>query len=202
MLFVNIKVLNNMKIAGAILAGGKSSRMGKNKAMLNFKGEALINNAVRLLKFTEIDKIYISGSVIVSGVESIPDGRKDLGPIGGICSVLEHCLGKYDYLLVIPVDMPLLDKNSLKEVIEKCDKYEMSYYDQYYFPICIKISGHIVNLLSEIIRNNNNFSVSLRKVIDMLNSNKIVAIREKEYFKNINTVNDWNNLIKNESKTG
>ena len=37
------------KIAGVVLAGGKSSRMGKNKAMLIYNGKPLLNHMVGIL---------------------------------------------------------------------------------------------------------------------------------------------------------
>ena len=38
------------KITGLVLAGGRSSRMGTNKALLEINGETLLNRAVRLLE--------------------------------------------------------------------------------------------------------------------------------------------------------
>ena len=51
------------KIAGIVLAGGKSSRMGQNKALLSYRGQPLIEHMQRLIGQAGLQDVYISGDV-------------------------------------------------------------------------------------------------------------------------------------------
>ena len=48
-----------MRIAGLIIAGGKSSRMGQNKALIHFKQKPLIEHVYDRLKY-QVEKVYIN----------------------------------------------------------------------------------------------------------------------------------------------
>ena len=50
-------------IAGVVLTGGRSSRMGQNKALLDYQGKPLIEHMMEILKTTGIKEIFISGDV-------------------------------------------------------------------------------------------------------------------------------------------
>lgn len=89
-------------IVGLILAGGLSSRMGEDKAMLRIDGETLLDRTARALRVAGVDLVALSGKR--SG--GIPDQWPAAGPIGGMASATLF-LPDAD-LLVVPVDMPHL----------------------------------------------------------------------------------------------
>ncbi len=98
-------------IAGIVLAGGKSSRMGRNKALLPYKGQPLIDHMTALLHDAGLQDVFISGDL--PNYPCIYDEIPAAGPVEGIRSVLRHKPGYQGYLFV-PVDMPLLTPQILR----------------------------------------------------------------------------------------
>lgn len=104
-----------MRIAGIVLAGGQSSRMGENKALLPYQGRPLVAHMVELLRQAGCVQVHISGSV--PGYDGIIDKSPNEGPGRAIANLLAHFHGGYDGLLIVPVDMPLLTADILKMLV-------------------------------------------------------------------------------------
>jgi len=96
---------------GFILAGGRSSRMGTDKALLDFNGRPLIAHALDVLKAAGLP-VFIAGarpearSELESFAPVIPDSETGVGPLGGICSAL--AVSDKEYAVFLPVDLPFL----------------------------------------------------------------------------------------------
>lgn len=96
---------------GFILAGGRSSRMGTDKALLHFNGRPLIAHAMDILKAAGLP-VTIAGAQpeahdeLESYAPVLPDSETDLGPLGGICAAL--AVSNTEYAVFLPVDLPLL----------------------------------------------------------------------------------------------
>lgn len=96
-------------ISGFILAGGKSSRMGTDKALLMFQEKPLLQHTISLIEPFS-DEIFISGQNIEYanfGFELVPDFYADCGPIAGIFSSLQH--SATDWNLIVSVDVPFVN---------------------------------------------------------------------------------------------
>jgi molybdenum cofactor guanylyltransferase len=81
-----------MQITGIILAGGQSSRMGTDKAMLQIDGKTLMERAIEICK-PICHEILISSNNPKHenfGFTVIPDEIKNCGPMGGIYSCLKN----------------------------------------------------------------------------------------------------------------
>ncbi len=63
-------------VAGIVLAGGRSSRMGANKALLSYHGQPLYLHMQGILRASGLEQVYISGDV--PEVECVPDSGKQL----------------------------------------------------------------------------------------------------------------------------
>jgi molybdopterin-guanine dinucleotide biosynthesis protein A len=98
--------------AGFLLAGGKSSRMGANKAFLDFAGQPLLERALRVLKAT-------CGNVSIVGEPAtfadfgavVPDVFPGCGPLGGIHAALLSSRAELN--AVLAVDMPFVSADLL-----------------------------------------------------------------------------------------
>jgi len=109
------------QILGVVLAGGLSSRMGQDKALLQR------NNGHSNISMTDFTKQLLIDSginnVVISGdKQQVPDCVKSAGPVGGIHSVLQHCLKKNipaKALLILPVDLPLMTVSAVNELLLK-----------------------------------------------------------------------------------
>jgi molybdopterin-guanine dinucleotide biosynthesis protein A len=96
-----------------LLAGGKSSRMGTNKAFLEFSGQTLLHRALSTLK-SVCDDIAILGDPALFGHFGpvISDLFPACGPLGGIHAALKH--SSSDLNLVLAVDMPFVSPELLR----------------------------------------------------------------------------------------
>lgn len=102
--------------SGIILSGGKSTRMGRDKAQLMLKEKTLLEWQIEKLHAVGITDILISGENIPfrSDCRIIPDILPDRGPLGGLHSCLQSAL--YSHCLVITVDTPLLPVSVLRKL--------------------------------------------------------------------------------------
>jgi molybdenum cofactor guanylyltransferase len=93
--------------AGFVLAGGQSSRMGQDKALLTFAGKPLLERAVSILQAAGLEAA-ISGERpdLAAYAPIIEDRVHAQGPLGGVCAALEGMEGRWAVFL--PVDVPLL----------------------------------------------------------------------------------------------
>src|SRR5688572_11349828 len=96
-----------MHLTGFVLAGGKSTRMGRDKALLDWHGRTLLEHMVQLLSVA-------ADQVQVVGRDPLPDRLPDCGPLSGIATALEA--SDTDANLVVAVDLPLLTVDFLKHL--------------------------------------------------------------------------------------
>lgn len=108
------------KITAVVLAGGKSKRMGQDKAMLEFLGQTMLSRVLRELEKV-FDKILIvSGEkekYTDMGYEVIRDKYPNCGPLGGIQAALERV--DTPYILVVACDMPLVNKKAIELLLNE-----------------------------------------------------------------------------------
>ncbi len=98
---------------GVVLAGGQSSRMGRDKALLDWHGRPLIERQIAVLCEAGVDAVQVSGER--ADYRGIADAQPHCGPLGGIAGVAAAHAGDID-LLLIPVDMPLLGAALLRRL--------------------------------------------------------------------------------------
>ncbi len=109
-------------MTGLVLAGGKSARMGTDKAVLRLHGERLVDRAVRVLQACCAQVLVASGDgVRLTGlaVPQIADAVPDAGPLGGLVAGLEAAT--YDLVAVVAVDMPDADAGVLRRLADRWD---------------------------------------------------------------------------------
>ena len=187
-----------MKTIGLILAGGLSSRMGKNKAELNLDGKSFLEKQFRLLSsIGALTDVYVSGSFV--GFICIPDLLEKAGPIGGIHSALERFKSEPISLLVVPIDMPLILEDTLVALL-KCQE-SFCEYDCYRFadhelPLIIKNNVKVQKALGELLSSSNRRMISIRNLISKLNSFSCELTNPMtQQFVNINTREDYERII-------
>ncbi|MDO7906483.1 molybdenum cofactor guanylyltransferase [Paenibacillus sp. JX-17] len=102
-----------MKITGAILAGGKSSRMGKDKGLLPLEGGTVIDHLLQQMEPAVKERLISTNepqAYAFTGMPLITDNTPGLGPLSGIQAILQHCAAADDcWCLVTACDMPLAD---------------------------------------------------------------------------------------------
>lgn len=169
-----------MKIAGIVLAGGQSKRMGSDKSQLKIGEQTLLQHAKQILSTTGIKNIFVSHA------EGIKDTYSKKGPVAGIYACLEN-LPEFDYVIFIPVDMPLLNKFVLLKLISEKDNHAVYFIDQQ-FPLLIK--NNLIN--RRIIQQQlDNDKLSVRNVLSKLDAKSIESHFPINIFTNTNTEKDW-----------
>jgi len=95
-------------IQGYILAGGKSSRMGQDKARLEIEGKPLVLRAADLLKPFVREVTLLGPPELFSdlGFPVIADQWPDQGPLAAVCTGLQHSRAEWNIFLAC--DLPLL----------------------------------------------------------------------------------------------
>jgi len=101
-------------LAGIVLAGGQSQRMGQNKALLEFNGKPLVRHMMELLHQTGFRFSYISGNL--DGYPCIPDAQPFSGPAQAVVNVWRK-VPEYKGYLFVPVDMPFLTPEALRTLL-------------------------------------------------------------------------------------
>jgi molybdopterin-guanine dinucleotide biosynthesis protein A len=101
-------------IAGAILAGGQSSRMaGHNKAFVSLSGRPLIQHVIDRVR-PQVDALAISvesqsPAFEGLGLTQLPDPMPGHhGPLGGLLAALRHFASSHEWVLVVPCDAPFV----------------------------------------------------------------------------------------------
>lgn len=103
---------------GFILAGGQSTRMGRDKAWLEIEGRPLIQRAVETLRSLDLHpRICGSRPDLARFAAAIPDGFPGCGPLAGIEAAL--AVSDSELNLFCPVDVPSLPPAFLRWMIER-----------------------------------------------------------------------------------
>jgi len=114
-------------ITGIILAGGKNSRMGVNKAFLKIDGTFLIDRILSVYQniFSEI--IIVTNDPLsytaFPNTMIVTDIYKGKGSLGGIYTGLFY--SRHDYAFVAACDMPSLNENFIRYMIGQSGKHDI-----------------------------------------------------------------------------
>ncbi|MCP4131001.1 MAG: molybdenum cofactor guanylyltransferase [bacterium] len=182
-----------------IIAGGKSKRFGTDKSLHDYEGKPLIQHIFDAVN-PVFDNIYISANdgekYSFLGVETVPDIVPDLGPIGGLYSVLCHAKENgADSAFVVPCDMPNLNADLIEYMLSIPMEYDLiiPVLGSYYEPLHAIYSIKCLDPLKELIDNNK------RKIIELVDKVEIRPVGEGEIefyddpmfiFRNINYQED------------
>tara|TARA_B110000116_G_scaffold253929_1_gene251027 strand:- start:277 stop:831 length:555 start_codon:yes stop_codon:yes gene_type:complete len=172
------------KIIGILLAGGQSRRMGVDKAELVMGGMTQLQRTQQLLLDAGCNTVFISRN----NPRDIADIYFNQGPLAGIHAVLSHLNTAHKCLaLVMPVDMPLLHKEPLIELIGQANlSGRNSYFKDCYLPCALHINDHTAANLKQRLQQ------QLRSVKGFLADSNAVALQtEQQQLINTNTPNEW-----------
>ena len=188
--------MNKHNLTGIILAGGKSSRMGRDKGLIDYQGKPLIQYSIDVLK-NICKKIFISSSnekYHFLGYNVIPDEIEGIGPIGGIYSCLKK--SKTSLNVVLSCDTPFITEELIFYILSFINGYDVivpSGSGGVPEPLCGIYHKDIISRVEE---NINKGSYMMKELLEQVNC-KIISIPEKtlkrtpDIFKNINYPRDF-----------
>jgi len=110
------------RLCAALIAGGKSRRMGLDKGRIDCEGHPLWRRQWEKLHALQARETVISGGSeggwTDEGLPSISDQQQDAGPLAGIARVLE--VTRCELVLALAVDLPEMTAAYLRCLVERC----------------------------------------------------------------------------------
>lgn len=166
---------------GIVLAGGRSRRMGQDKAMLPFGTSTLLQHQLTTLAVL-CDRVVVSGDY--RGYDCVGDLFPDRGPLGGMHAAAKRF--KQEALLFLPVDMPVMSPEALRTLMAQSDP---CHFDGQPLPCFFPIADDVANSIESLWA-----SESLKKSVHELHaflSSRHIPSPEQNPFENINTPEHW-----------
>jgi molybdopterin-guanine dinucleotide biosynthesis protein A len=184
----------------AVLAGGKSSRMGQDKSRLVLSGQTLLERAAALLQSAGAELVLIAG--LGAERNRVPDLLPHCGPPGGLYSLLDHIKHNYGLdgspLLLIPVDMPLLTVATLQHLLATSMNASGCHFEDEIFPCVVKATPDLYTHLRDLFNDGTQLggSRSMKGVFSYLGA-KVVPLDgiAREEFRNTNTPEEWQAVL-------
>jgi len=125
---------------GVVLAGGRSRRMGRDKALLDWQGRTLLEHAVARFAAAGIAPVVVSGERPAQA--GIPDTHAEAGPLAGLLAVARAHPGRW--LVAVPVDMPLLPAAWLAQLAREGAHAQAAHYADAPLPLAFRASPEVV----------------------------------------------------------
>ena len=107
-------------VTGIILAGGKSSRMGSNKALLPYRGGRFIESIYRQLSGLFDEVIVVTNTpeqYEFLGCRMVPDIYRDMGALAGLHAGLTNC--RTPHIFAVACDMPYLNDSLIRTLVAR-----------------------------------------------------------------------------------
>lgn len=191
-----------LRIHAAVLAGGSSVRMKTDKRFLQIQGIPLVDRVIHLAQ--EATKSF-GGEVLLCGAvpgrKCIPDSIVGMGPLAGLLSALKSVTEAESpqdtWLLVLPVDMPLLSFELLhgltSEVRHASNKEARAVtLGDFEMPFMIQASCAVRKVVEDVIQSKNPSDRSIRAVLKRLKGVEIeLDPKLKVSMLNANFPSDW-----------
>ena len=180
--------MSSTSVSGFILAGGLSTRMGRDKALLDWHGVPLLSHMIDLLQ-------NAASPVQVVGRDHLPDRVPGRGPLSGIETALT--ITSTDRNLIFAVDLPLLTKEFLiffRQAAEHSKRPLLACKIGSHFPLCLGISR---TMLSDVRQQLSRGDLSVHALIEGSDAEIISESQlqlqgfDSSIFRNLNTPEDY-----------
>ena len=184
-----------MNVTGIILSGGKSTRMGQDKGLLELNGKPMIQHVIDHID-PICDQILISTNEKKYedfGFPVYKDVITDIGPAGGIISCLDHSANNKN--LIISCDLPYTSTNFIRKLLDLSSDYEITLpkYGPHLQPLCAVYSKRVYKTFKECVTMG---VYSLKSIIMEFQVQVIEqdAIPEFDFSKELNNINSKDDL--------
>ncbi len=194
----------DLPVSAGILAGGNSSRMGTNKALLESRGETFLTHIQKQCAFLPETILSLRRENRIPDV-SVPwvlDEKENYGPLEGIYQLLKAA--RNDFVLVLAADMQCLDPSFLKAFLARLkpeDDCMVLKSREGLEPLCSVYSKSVLPVLEQMREQDIRRP---RMLFDRVNTHFVTAEdlgltedRLSYLVSNINTPEDYRNYLKN-----
>ena len=198
--------LDNPRVVAAVLAGGLSSRMGTDKALLlDNQQRSQLQRACAVVEPLVADgviqKMVVSRALNPAeqqllGCEFIPDLVEEKGPLGAIYSLAQSLKNQCDYLLLLPVDLPFIQSSNLNTLIDQgLKKQSACFYQDHFLPLFLPLSEQLLEYLSLQLSSSEG-NLRVRGLLTELGSQAITYNEDEKFLTNANTPEQWQAIQK------
>ena len=176
-----------IRFNGVVLAGGLSSRMGQDKALLRFGEETLLTRAKAVLKEAGAAQVFVSRND--QGEGHLADVYPQHGPLSGIHAAL---LADDNPILAMPVDMPLIDAEAIAMLFNNGAQMDtiVTYVD-HNLPIYVPNNSAIRRYLEQTLTSDRNKSIT--RFMQSLGCSYLSPL-DADKLINVNTPQQWRQL--------
>lgn len=187
-------------MTGIILAGGKSSRMGFNKAFIEVNGVSIIERTVNIFKGIFDEIIIITNTPLEYerfDVKIAADLIKDAGALGGIYTGIFHASSNNSF--VAACDMPFLDKDTILKMLDISFDSDaiVPFAGNRFHPLHAVYSKNCLKPMEEAIKKGD---LRINNLLKKIRTKKVEDIFIKEpavlSLCNVNTTEDLNKITK------
>jgi len=188
----------SLRFSAVLLAGGKSTRMGCDKAGLIIDGQPLWRRQLATLRAVHPAELFISGRpdgpYMGAGVPVIFDAEPGLGPIGGLAAALRRA--QCPHLLVLAVDLPSITPELLQGLIQAAAARRTGVapcFDDRFEPLVAIYPRTCLSLVEDLLRSTADHSLQnvIRAAVGQgLMAKYSLPASERECFRNLNTPGD------------
>jgi molybdopterin-guanine dinucleotide biosynthesis protein A len=189
-------MIKRAEIAGFVLAGGRSRRMGRDKALLELNGRSLLSRAVELLRPYVAEVVLLGPRSRYSdlGMPIVEDSFAGEGPLVGIASGLRST--NCDWNIFLACDMPLVRVDMLEAVVQRVSagsgQAVVPRATNTWQPLCAAYHRSCLPMMEQAIAKERMATV---KVLPLLRVESIlVAASDEEMFRSVNTAEDWKQI--------
>lgn len=181
-------------VYGLILAGGRSRRMGRDKALLERNGRSQLEHMHALLG-RHVPRVFVSTRPDQveeperSRFEQVVDRYEDLGPLAGILSALETC-PDVDWL-VVACDLPNVGDDTIRHLLDNRSAAHpftayISSHDGLPEPLCAVWRSSAI----EVIRDRLDEGIRCPRKILIRSDTHLLAQADPRWLDNVNTPDD------------
>ena len=181
-------------ITGIILAGGKSSRMGSDKGLIEFNGKPMIQHIIDRFNELNLPILIIANNPAYSkfGYPVVEDLIKDKGPVGGIYTGL--MTSNSDRNLIVSCDMPNISSQLLEHLINQSKGHPLTipHHGQRLHPLIGVYSKSTLDSFKASLKNDQLRLSSICSALDakIITLSDDLKINLSADFSNINTLQD------------
>ncbi len=185
-------------ISAAVMAGGKSKRLGQNKALLQINNSTVIERVLNTISpYVQKVKIITNSPEEYSylDIETAKDIRPGCGPLSGIHAALSFASS--EYVLVLSCDIPLVGPKQVEQLVSSCRGHDITIFKHKNFePLCAVYRRSCIDALNELIDHNECRIIDLFPTLDV----QVVRVDSAEIFRSINTKEDYDYIVDKLSK--
>ncbi|GLQ95489.1 molybdenum cofactor guanylyltransferase [Dyella acidisoli] len=186
-----ITAAKSLPCIGVVLAGGLSSRMGRDKALLPWNGHPLIEHQIAVLQATGVREVKVSGDR--PNYHGVIDPVPQAGPVGGIAGIAATC--EDSELLIVPVDMPQLQPSLLQRLLTAASTSGCVRFTDHVLPMRLRLDSHCRDALDALLAANDKRYRSLRALQERVGIHEIsLSAAEVTQLIDCNTEETWREL--------